>query len=316
VISFVEFRPEPIRKPVETRRIAPGFRVVEYRIATVKKRGIMKDAGGPIQISRFLNGVIAICCVALFAIGARVSTRTPQRNIQRQLEELKQNLKLEDIALTNKTSGFEVASLEKTSEGNIRIGLRNNYDKNITAYQVSLGSTTTLVETILNTFESSIHPGAVVELVEAINIDPDLSTTGLVIRAVVFDDGTADGEAKYIGEINDYRQGEMMQIKHATSLLREIAKTPDNEILRSLGKVNNTFSRSSSTDKLPQSVAFGAEDARKRMAVYVENIKAQDEGNIRSRVIKLLDYCRNKSMELSLYNERARTNSGSKALSR
>jgi len=250
----------------------------------------------------------------LLTICARVLTRTYQQNIPQQLEELKQSFKIEDISVANRTSRFEIVHLEKTPERNIRIELKNNYEKTITAYHISLGSTSILVETMLNPVDGGVHPGDTVDLVEGINVDPDLQKEGLVIRSVVFDDGTGDGEPKSIQEINDYRLGEMIQIKQTAHLLTESVDADNSQIESTLERVSKASFLSSGSDggKVSRSVKFGAEDTRKRIAAFVANVKGQSEGNTKSIVVKLLDYCARKTTQFSLYNEAARINAGSK----
>jgi hypothetical protein len=267
------------------------------------------------QVSLFLNAVIVVCCITLLVVTTRVSAGKHQgSNIQQQLEQLKRSFNVEDIRVTNRTSGFEIAGLEKTPERNIRIRLRNGYKKKITAYQISLGSTTTLVETMLNNLEAGVDPGEVVDLVEAINVDPDLSTKGLTIRAVVFDDGTGDGEPESIKEIDDYRQGEMIQMKQTANRLMESAEASDSEIISALDEVSKTSLSSMNGSRiLSPSVRFGAEDTRKRIALLAGKITKQPDGNIKSGVTTLLDYCTRKSAQLSQYNNAIGSRIGSKA---
>lgn len=264
---------------------------------------------------QFLNAVIVVCCITLLVVSTRVSARKHQVNdIQQQLEALKRSFKIEDLRVTNKTSGFAIAGLEKTPERNIRIRLRNDYKKKITAYQISIGSTTTLVETMLNNLEAGVDPGEIVDLEEAINVDPDLSTKGLIIRAVVFDDGSGDGEPESIKEIDDYRQGEMMQMKQTTNRLNQSAEASDSEMISTLNDVsNNSFLSGDGGRMLSRSVRFGAEDTRKRIAVLAGKINKQPDGNIKSSVQILLDYCARKSTQLSQYQTAIGLRTGAKA---
>lgn len=264
----------------------------------------MEKSKGLFQLAHLSNVVIVVCCITLLVVGAR-STKTHQHDdIKQQQEELKQTFRVESLKVTNLTSRFEVSRLEKTSEGNILIQLRNNYDKTITAYQTSLGSTTTLVEMILSPLGDYIHPGDTTDLMEGINIDPDLEKEGFTIHAVVFEDGTSDGETKSINKINDYRRGEMMQMAHAARLLGESAGAADGEIVWALDKVGNTsVLTGDGAGTLSRSVKFGAEDARKRISILATGAKEQGDGNIKSRMNKLLDFCGKKSEQLSLYNK-------------
>jgi hypothetical protein len=247
-------------------------------------------------------------------VSTRVSARKHQGNdIQQQLESLKRNFKIEDLPVTNKTSGFAIAGLEKTPERNIRIRLRNDYKKKITAYQISIGSTTTLVETMLNNLEAGVDPGEIVDLEEAINVDPDLSTKGLIIRAVVFDDRSGDGEPESIREIDDYRQGEMMQMKQTTIRLNQSAEASDSEMISTLNDVSNSFLSGDGGPMLSRSVRFGAEDTRKRIAVLAGKINKQPDGNIKSSVHTLLAYCARKSTQLSQYQTAIGLRTGAKA---
>ncbi|SRR6266404_694832 len=144
------------------------------------------------------------------------------------------DLSVADLPVLNETKAFSIMAIEKTPEGYIKITLRNDYGKTIIAYQFSLGSTTSLVDSFTNGIKAGIEPGDVLERFEAIDVDPELMRIGIVVRAVAFNDGTADGNPGFVRGIDEFRLGEMMQTEQFLSSLSNIRDASDPEAFSQL----------------------------------------------------------------------------------
>src|SRR5215471_10488274 len=181
---------------------------------------------GFIRRSSFFFVVVAICLLAI-GISARLSTRRqtqinhlrsdPQQwfaDVQRQRIELARTLDVNDIPVVNKASSFNVVQRTLSSTGSIRFTLRNNYSNAITAYKTILGEDgDELADMMLATYDASILPGSSTEAL--LTVTPNLKAKGVVISAVLFADGTADGDPKAIRELQEYRLGESLQMELA-----------------------------------------------------------------------------------------------------
>jgi hypothetical protein len=279
----------------------------------------MKAPSSPFRGSRFLVPAIVLLFVAFLAINALPLKKSKQDEVKREeikqkLSGLKESIKIEDLKLTNQTSSFTVVGMEKTQHGDIRISLRNDYAKRITAYEISIGSTTTLLDTALSTHDESIAPGVVKEDILSIDIDPDLQARGIVIHAVVFDDGTSDGNPDSIKEIEDYRLGEKMQLDHTLRLLDAALNVPDEEVLGAIStaQANLLASSAKSESALPTWVKFGISDTEKRISHYIDNIKQKHDRDTKNKITQLIQYSRQKAAELTTYLQ----NSGAESRTR
>ncbi len=86
----------------------------------------------------FVIGVLLIS-IAFLCMSAWTSDKQ-----ELNLKELREQLRLEELPVKNNTKAFTVLTKEKTEFGDIRITIKNEYDKTITAFEISIGSKTNL----------------------------------------------------------------------------------------------------------------------------------------------------------------------------
>jgi len=263
--------------------------------------------------SSFLNpgfslSFIIILGLMLIFINANPLAKPPGQSLQQESANLKETIDVNELPFKNHTSAFNVMVKEKTPEGVLRLVLQNMYDKRITAFKTSLGITSSLVDTILSTHDEGIYPGATREEFFPIDIDPELESKGIAILAVTFEDGTSDGHPEFVKEIQDYRLGQKLQVRHVVSKLNQTLNLPDDEIPEALTKIQSGMLSASEKrySTLPLFARFGIGDAEKRISKYIENIKGKPDKEIRSKLDALIDYSRSKSDELKAYLERAK----------
>ncbi len=131
------------------------------------------------------------------------------------------------IRITNKTKAINAEGSD-TDFNDIHLRLRNDYDKDITAFVISIGNFSYKEEFIYSETDKVLTPGA------SYNSDIPLPSSlkgrqdqELVIRAVVFADKTSDGDQKVISEIEEERLGEKVQIQRILPKLKHALNFPE-----------------------------------------------------------------------------------------
>lgn len=142
-----------------------------------------------------------------------------------------QKEELADIKMVNKTSGFLVASLNRIGANRLRLELRNTYDKAITAFRLSFGKVEVTDELSYNK-KRIILPNAV--FTDEYPIQPTSGDYRLTVLAVVFEDGTGDGDAHAIREITGIRLGKQLAYQHFLNRITALLNSPDSQLSKSL----------------------------------------------------------------------------------
>lgn len=143
--------------------------------------------------------------------------------------------------IQNKTRSFEVtqAGASLDPNGIVELSLRNGYDKNITAYAVSVNRLISEVDFLYSEGEDQV--GIAPEAVYATHAgvarsrNPDVAAQqglDIIVLAVVFDDKTGDGDPMLIAEILNTRQGSKIQLARIIGLV--------NRALRPAVKIDDT----------------------------------------------------------------------------
>lgn len=201
-----------------------------------------------------LIAAITGICVIFMGISAWSSSSPRQEPSQprqksdaERIEELKARykavkdpIKTEDIKVLSKAPKFKLVGMEKTPSKYLRISLKNEYTKKITAFKYSVGSTIVNTDYLSSEIEGDgILSGATMEIVEP--IDTELPHAGIVIYAVGFEDDTFAGHRKSVQELKDYRAGTRMVIAFVTSLLRNATNLPDAELATELERIKSVI---------------------------------------------------------------------------
>lgn len=135
------------------------------------------------------------------------------------------------VSVTNETKSFQVVNFDKDLEyvkgaEFLRVSLRNDYDKAIVSYVISTGKNSSVqVDFMYSEGADNIAPGEVTEWRNGLN--PAMLAEGVTIQAVVFDDGTGDGDPVKIKEVTDQWAGGYSQISRILSILDSALKSPD-----------------------------------------------------------------------------------------
>lgn len=264
----------------------------------------MKNYKDILYTSRFLI-LFTLLALSIIGVSATRILNNRQDDIQKRLEQVIETTDITDLRITNKTSAFNIIHIEKLPDGNIYLKLQNGYKKSITAYQVSIGNDKTLVDSVLSIHDESVAPGSFKNEFLAFNVDPDLRSKGIVILSVVFDDGTADGSAQSIAEIQDYRLGEQKQIEHLGSFLNSNStlSTRDHlDVIRDMEANMLSVSEDTGTE-FPKYVQFGILDTKQRLSRQIEEIIAQRDEKTEKRFAAFSEYLKEKALTLGKYSE-------------
>ncbi len=138
-------------------------------------------------------------------------------------------LGLQTDAVVNKTRALEVVSLKPT--GPMRPGgrdyelvLRNVSAKGINGYSIAFGEGSTVTND-LTSGDRLIAPGD--QFTEVLP-----HATNIVVRNVIFEDGSSDGDPVAAAELHDRREGMRKQLERIAPLLKAAAVSGDVEKLK------------------------------------------------------------------------------------
>src|SRR5262249_42882970 len=154
--------------------------------------------------------VITLTCAAFLAVNA--------------LSKMRQQ---SGIRVTNKTKAINAEGTDVGFDG-IRLKLRNDYNKDITAFVISIDNFSYKEEFIYSEMDKVLVPG------ETYSSDIPLPSSlkgrqdqELVVQAVVFADKTNDGNQNVISEIEEERLGEKLQLQRILPKLKQALASPD-----------------------------------------------------------------------------------------
>lgn len=207
------------------------------------------------------------------------------------------------IQIDNKTYALEVLD-SKVENGNFRITLKNRSNRNITSYELSLGGGKSIQTELLYTNEV-ITPGQT--FIEDFPVDDHLIRDGFAIVAVVFEDGTGNGDSRVIRQITDIRYGEKLQYQRSLPLLEQAINASDNSLPETLDWLPSQLSTPENSDSnLPPYVKSGIQNAKNHLLQELKTVKevARQQGNSKAKE-KLRELKQQKQTlikNLSVYN--------------
>lgn len=212
--------------------------------------------------------ITILSCLAALGITA-FSSRKQKATVEESLRQKQERLRGAELRIKNLTHGLTVVKLEKDVDQDlIRVILRNDYPKTITAYEVAVGSGTIQSQCITEETDdrTPIHPGDIRE--EVYPLQDDVDSLGIRVLAVIFEDRSSDGELQYVQEMQDYRHGLILGIRHSLELLNETIRAPKAELPQALAKLQRELSPVSQRAEgtLPHFVELGMRDATARIA--------------------------------------------------
>lgn len=176
--------------------------------------------------------VVSICAIGLGISGfARKSGNGPSK------QDGTRQIQNSTPRVQNNTHSFELTqarqNLDVDGEG-VELSLRNGYDKNITAWAVSVNGLLSTMDFVYSEGEDRIGivPEAVYTsmfgYVRSVNHHAVAARQGLDINvlAVVFDDKSSDGDQKLVAGIFDWRRKSKQRLTRIVDLLNRDLNSP------------------------------------------------------------------------------------------
>ena len=146
------------------------------------------------------------------------------------------------LLVMNRTQAFLVLKAER-GPNEFSITLKNNSRKTITAFSISPGKGYTILEEFVFAEISDIGVAPDATFAKSYPTLLSSQTESIEIKALVFDDGSSEGDARAVREIEDSRLGEQIQIRRAVRELQSFLETGSadvSELKRNLSKTLNS----------------------------------------------------------------------------
>jgi hypothetical protein len=173
--------------------------------------------------------------------------------------------------VSSTTSAVEIISIQPLQSGGYELVMRNVSSKNINAYCVGFDQGASVTSDLTSTSKPIMAPGEDFKL----RIP---ATSVVIIKHVVFDDNSFDGDARMATQLQDRRFGIQKQLRNIIGLLNRAGTTADVEQLKAHIKV------------LPEEgsafVAAGMRNAKEDALLALEKI---DSNNNAVKLNKLLE---------------------------
>ena len=222
---------------------------------------------------------VAIATVLLFggllsltpsSSGSRSRKQEPKLE---EIRERKAKLKAEDIKVGNRTQSLIIVSMQKEND-HLNVAVKNVSSKIVTGYDVAVGIGTVGTECLTGDDESNVvHPGEIRR--EVYPLQSGIEERGIAILAVMFDDGSSEGETKSIQYMQEYRRGMKMHREYAFHSLQKTLNSQTADLSAALNNLEFQVSPLSEDElnKLPPNVKLGFNAEKSRFLRHIQNLK-------------------------------------------
>jgi len=239
------------------------------------------------QASRLIGAFVLCLCPSLFTSTA--AKQPSQEN---------------PVRIENKTGSLTVVGIDKDSnnihgQDYIRVKLRNDSDKVITSYLIATSKTTGMQKDY--TFSESegtkgILPAATEEW--QYPPTPNMLKDGLVILAVLFADGTGDGDPQKIKAMQDQLYGCKLQISRILSVLDSILESPIADSQAGIDEMESrTLSLSTESEDGNESIKIGLHNQKENTLYEIKEIREVMQSRQKITIRELLLRARGKLNE-------------------
>lgn len=135
----------------------------------------------------------------------------------------------------SKTQALEVLSVTRRDPF-LRIRIKNVSDKNIYSFRMSYHKSgqALLFSFILSDTKTALAPGEVYRYEHSFIPDSPLAREALTFEAVLFEDGTGDGETVKVKSLQDLYLTSRRELEHVIALLQAAINAPEVETLDNL----------------------------------------------------------------------------------
>ena len=256
--------------------------------------------------SKLINLIFAAICLIILAFGIwspkvfssrSVSNQQKQPLTQREYKTMIETLDPNNVPIRNMTRAIRIISIEKIEGGSLRLTLQNGYDKWINGIEISMVNVG-IHEELGSIREHNIPPGGTYELV--LGIQEHTDTDGIEIAAVIFEDGTADGNLEFVKPVQEQRLGARVQYKRALALIQKHLAEPDADTAEGLDRLESQLQSLSVREESGKKIDYeiGLEQARNLLVVRMQSIREHRGQSVQS----LLNY-KNNPQSFSIHTE-------------
>jgi len=182
----------------------------------------------------------------------------------------------------NLTDALEIIET-KAGEGVVRVSFRNASRKNINGIQVAVNGSGFEVE-FLDADEPKrrLRPGGTYQEW----FPTSVTDTDVSVLAVVFEDGTGDGDSRLVNEVLETRQGVKKQLQRFDLILSQSLNSP-NVDAKTLEKLNAELDKSIEDDPTDSgAIRLGQRKANQQIRHDLQELErrlnAESKGNVRN----------------------------------
>ncbi|HEX8128887.1 MAG TPA: hypothetical protein VF527_07285 [Pyrinomonadaceae bacterium] len=233
-------------------------------------------------LSRQGQTFLIITFVIIFIVALGVSGWSSGRKYQQS----------DKVHLARKTHALSIFSAT-INEDSIKLALKNESDKKINGFQITVNELRVQVE-FLDADEPArqvLHPGAIYE--QWYQFHPTSKTPEISIQAVVFEDGSSDGDTNMIREIKETRLGQKMQLQHFIPSLKKALKAPDADTIAVLDRLESEILslEENQSDNLSGNIKLGIHNEKTRILGMIQQLRRtqQTRGSVQIKKV-LVDF--------------------------
>lgn len=189
-----------------------------------------------------------------------------------------------EIRISSKTQALQVISKQNISDRFFNLSVKNSSDKPITAFVMSFGRNK-VTEEFIHDEGKFISPGNV--YTKTYPLPTGTPAPEFIIQAVVFDDGTGEGNINDIRAITETRLGQALQYKRFLSALKEVESTSEFQLPLAWNKLKERVSSlpDGKSEQLPVNVRYGLHNGKQDL---IDEIKSLDLTQVSSNEIRLI----------------------------
>jgi len=202
--------------------------------------------------------------------------------------------------IQNKTHSFQVeqARANPGANGCIQLSLRNGYHRRITAYGISANKLITIIDFLYSVGED--QPGIAPDAVHTRPVcvpkanDPNIAAKEgreILVQAVVFDDGTGDGDPEFIADILNSRRGSKIQLARIIDVVKRVltsGTTIDDTALEALKSEVSSLTTDSQVSLAESDSLRGQKQASLSL---LDDLTHSGSTDVRETIIRFREIC-------------------------
>ncbi|HYP28206.1 MAG TPA: hypothetical protein VE262_15935 [Blastocatellia bacterium] len=176
-----------------------------------------------------------------------------------------------EVEIKNETESLQVVSKASVKDRFINLSLKNSSDKPITAFVVAFGRNK-VTEEFIHDESKFVLPGNT--CTKTYPLSPGTPTPEFRIRAVVFDDGTGEGNVNDVRAITETRLGQAMQYRRFLTALKEIEDASEFQLPSAWGRLKEKVSSfpDGKSEPLPVNVRYGLHTGKQDLTDEVQSL--------------------------------------------